>query len=299
MTPDNTPASVDVGQADEELHDAISDIVQPIHWETWKAALFCNEAEWPDDDEQQFIARSVDDIAVLEHWDANGSPIIDALVKLVKDRLAFQQPGGEAGGMICAQIEMGHGLVDVGQIHWQGRSGVLFAPRDQHVPIGEDGTVKGDYWPKPSDVVIWVDDPRGADVVISNFATLASAVPAAFAPHGHLARYLKGKNTACWVYGSPTADDNEPLYAHPPAPAPDAALREALEEATDEWHRHFYPKPDDFIECGCLSPVRSLALADRLRELANAIQGNAPTDDPRPHVGGATPSQRQGEGLNG
>lgn len=36
--------------------------------------------------------------------------------------------------------------------------------------------------------------------------------PVAFVPKGHLERYLKGKNTGCWVYGAPTAADDDRLY---------------------------------------------------------------------------------------
>lgn len=36
--------------------------------------------------------------------------------------------------------------------------------------------------------------------------------PVAFAPKGHIDRYLRGDNSGCWVYGHPVSDDDERLY---------------------------------------------------------------------------------------
>ncbi|XES08298.1 hypothetical protein ABXY35_14550 [Citrobacter freundii] len=41
--------------------------------------------------------------------------------------------------------------------------------------------------------------------------------PAAYAPSGHLERYLKGENSGCWVYGSKQNDSDDPLYRGFPA----------------------------------------------------------------------------------
>lgn len=34
----------------------------------------------------------------------------------------------------------------------------------------------------------------------------------AYIPKGHISRYLKGDNAGCWIYGKPTAEDNEKLF---------------------------------------------------------------------------------------
>ena len=73
----------------QELLDEIADAIRPIHWETWKAALFSDQEEWPDDDEQEIIERGVDDIAVLEHWDAWGKDIVAKVAQIAaRHRLA-------------------------------------------------------------------------------------------------------------------------------------------------------------------------------------------------------------------
>ena len=61
-------------------------------------------------------------------------------------------------------------------------------------------------------------------------------------------------------------------------------LEKALVEAGEVWHRFFYPQNSDFIKsCGCLRGTGvPMAMADRLRELMNAVQGRDPHDDPRP-----------------
>ncbi|ECS0067205.1 hypothetical protein F2T19_20865 [Salmonella enterica] len=43
--------------------------------------------------------------------------------------------------------------------------------------------------------------------------------PVAYAPKGHIARYLKGENAGCWVYGKPTNGDDERLYFELSAPS--------------------------------------------------------------------------------
>lgn len=77
----------------EDLRDALSDIIHPIHWETWKAALFSDHREgWPDDDEQEAITRRVDSMAVGEHWDAWGREILDQVIKLIEEIRAGRSP---------------------------------------------------------------------------------------------------------------------------------------------------------------------------------------------------------------
>lgn len=43
--------------------------------------------------------------------------------------------------------------------------------------------------------------------------------PVAYAPKGHIARYLKDENAGCWVYGKPTNGDDERLYFELSAPS--------------------------------------------------------------------------------
>ncbi len=94
----------------------------------------------------------------------------------VVHRLAARQsPDSLVDGQItCPQIAMGHGLVDVGQIHFDGRKGIILHPRAKHIPVGELGDLAGDYWPTAGDVVIWIDKPEGADVILKELAPLAS-----------------------------------------------------------------------------------------------------------------------------
>jgi len=81
-----------------------------------------------------------------------------------------------------------------------------------------------------------------------------AAVPAgeavAYAPKGHVERYLKGRNTACWVYGSPTAEDNDVLYRAAPKVASDTCpfctgaseYQGSPEDAFCERHLRLYRK---------------------------------------------------------
>src|SRR3546814_6206582 len=58
-------------RADEKLTDDLNDILQPFHWEAWKAALFSDHPDgWPDDDEKDAICQRVDSMAVGEHYQA-------------------------------------------------------------------------------------------------------------------------------------------------------------------------------------------------------------------------------------
>ena len=66
----------------------------------------------------------------------------------------------------ATEIYMGRGLVDVGDIHHEGRSGILFRPRATHIPIGQPGEVSGEYWPGHGDVVIWIENRGGAEVIM-------------------------------------------------------------------------------------------------------------------------------------
>lgn len=65
---------------------------------------------------------------------------------------------------------------------------------------------------------IWAER---AEKVESDLRTRTGGLhePVAYAPKGHLARYLKGENSGCWVYGKPTNDDDERLYFELSAPS--------------------------------------------------------------------------------
>src|SRR3546814_17421506 len=64
LQPQDVPTNGDAGtgaRADEKLTDDLNDILQPFHWEAWKAALFSDHPDgWPDDDEQDAICQRVD-----------------------------------------------------------------------------------------------------------------------------------------------------------------------------------------------------------------------------------------------
>ncbi|WP_210203041.1 hypothetical protein [Pseudaminobacter soli (ex Li et al. 2025)] len=78
--------------------------------------------------------------------------------------------------MEAVEISMGHGLVDVGPITWQGRSGILLRPRDKHIPVGSPGELQDQsYWPVSGDVVIWIDWPEGAEIIIKHLAALGTS----------------------------------------------------------------------------------------------------------------------------
>lgn len=53
---------------------------------------------------------------------------------------------------------------------------------------------------------IWADRAKEAEE-----KSLISS-PVAYAPRGHIDRYLNGSNSGCWVYGNPTGEDDDALY---------------------------------------------------------------------------------------
>lgn len=56
---------------------------------------------------------------------------------------------------------------------------------------------------------IWADRAKEAEgSLISHHV--------AYAPKGHIDRYLKGSNSGCWVYGNPTGEDDDALYMAAP-----------------------------------------------------------------------------------
>src|SRR3546814_15407480 len=68
--------------------DLLNDILQPFHWEAWKAALFSDHPDgWPDDDEQDAICQRVDSMAVGEHYQAWSEEVQEKIVSLFYHRL--------------------------------------------------------------------------------------------------------------------------------------------------------------------------------------------------------------------
>lgn len=57
---------------------------------------------------------------------------------------------------------------------------------------------------------IWADRAKEAEE-----KSLISS-PVAYAPRGHIDRYLNGSNSGCWVYGNPTGEDDDALYMAAP-----------------------------------------------------------------------------------
>src|SRR3546814_4777927 len=87
----DVPTNGDAGtgaRADEKLTDDLNDILQPFHWEAWKAALFSDHPDgWPDDDEQDAICQRVDSMAVGEHYQAWSEEVQEKIVSLFSHRL--------------------------------------------------------------------------------------------------------------------------------------------------------------------------------------------------------------------
>src|SRR3546814_1200618 len=96
LQPQDVPTNGDAGtgaRADEKLTDGLNDILQPFHWEAWRAALFSDQPDgWPDDDEQDAICQRVDSMAVGEHYQAWSEEVQEQIVSLFSHRL---QPTAE------------------------------------------------------------------------------------------------------------------------------------------------------------------------------------------------------------
>jgi hypothetical protein len=88
-------------------------------------------------------------------------------------------PDSTGPEILATQIRLGEGLTDITRIDHEGKTGVLFRPRAQHIPNGEPGELPaGEYWPVPGDVVLWVG-PDGAQVAIDHLAALTPSAPIA------------------------------------------------------------------------------------------------------------------------
>lgn len=144
-----------------------------FRFETFKSVVEAKNAaekEW-----QEAFAASVDD---MPHGMPRDMYERGFIPPHITDRLALTPPNPlereavRAEGISCPQIAMGHGLVDVGPIYWQGRTGIILHPRSGHIPLGKPGELSGDYWPTNDDVVIWIDKPEGATVIIDELAAL-------------------------------------------------------------------------------------------------------------------------------
>jgi len=85
-------ATMGTGKRDvaaEQLRDDIIDLITPLHWEAWKAGLFTSQEEWPDDEQQEYLASCVDGVAVGEHFQAWGDEVADKLAALLARHPAF------------------------------------------------------------------------------------------------------------------------------------------------------------------------------------------------------------------
>jgi hypothetical protein len=114
----------------------------------------------------------------------------------------------------AAQITMGRGLVDVSRIEHEGRAGILFRPRDHHIPIGDEGDLPpGDYWPVDGDVIIWIENEAGAQVVQKYLSLFIPTAP-------------ETRKTVAWL--SQNIDNPESFW-----------LAKPHEEATATWSAAF------------------------------------------------------------
>ncbi|MEC3912172.1 hypothetical protein U5A82_17335 [Sphingobium sp. CR2-8] len=68
--------------AAEKLYDDLNEILSPFHWEAWQAALFSDLDHWPEEDEQEEIARGVDGVAVGEHFEAWSEDVRTKIIAL-------------------------------------------------------------------------------------------------------------------------------------------------------------------------------------------------------------------------
>jgi hypothetical protein len=67
------------------------------------------------------------------------------------------------------EITLGRGLVDVCHYRHDGKHGILLKPREEFVPVGgvnPDLPVNSEYWTSENDVVIWIDNKEGAQVLL-------------------------------------------------------------------------------------------------------------------------------------
>ncbi|GJD41361.1 WYL domain-containing protein [Methylobacterium bullatum] len=115
------------------------------------------------------IAKDVSACSWLNHPDENGG-----IFQRIDAALSVSTPTGEGERRIEAtQITLGEGVVDIGPITHEGKTGVLFRPRKEHIAFGEAGQLpEGEYWPVPGDVVLWVSG-KGPGVAIEALAALA------------------------------------------------------------------------------------------------------------------------------
>src|SRR3546814_665339 len=113
LQPQDVPTNGDAGtgaRADEKLTDDLNDILQPFHWEAWKAALFSDHPDgWPDDDEQDAICQRVDSMAVGEHYQAWSEEVQEKIVSLFSHRL-------QSTAELRAKLEDANSLISDGPL---------------------------------------------------------------------------------------------------------------------------------------------------------------------------------------
>lgn len=118
---------------DEALNDALNDALCPFHWQAFLAGVQWERDDWPDNDEdQRELERSIDSVAVGEHYEAWKD---DALDKL-RTALSTPSPG----------IDLAEALRDVAaeRARQQAVEGWSTAHDDEHVD-GELASAAGCY----------------------------------------------------------------------------------------------------------------------------------------------------------
>lgn len=126
-------------------------------------------------------------------------------------------PGKDGGQEVeAAQITMGRGLVDVSRIEHEGRAGILFRPRDDHIPVGEEGELQpGEYWPVKGDVVIWIENEGGARVIETYLSAFLPYQPDSTALVERLTKALEPFAKEAGCYDPDTGDGDDTVWATP------------------------------------------------------------------------------------
>lgn len=148
--------------------------------------------------------RKVRKTPVWDRWTDH-----DAIGAVLEAALPFLSSPGKDGGqeVEATQITMCRGLVDVSRIEHEGSAGILFRPRADHIPVGEEGELQaGEYWPVKGDVVIWIENEGGARVIETYLSAFLPTQPASTA--------LVERLTSALQPFAQAADDIERTYGN-------------------------------------------------------------------------------------
>lgn len=98
------------------------------------------------------------------------------------------------------QITLGGGFVDVGVCTTENEFGVILRPRENHIPVGDDGELADEnYTAIEGDVVIWFRTLAGLEVLqraIEEAKSKISVNAQSEKPCGCIERYARG--TGIW-----------------------------------------------------------------------------------------------------